>query len=589
MKVSKKTTVLGAFLGLLLTGSAAQAATIEVSSNITTSQTWTADNTYRLKGQIYVRNGATLTIQPGTVIASLPADQGSLAVTSGSRIHVQGTESNPVIMTSTNDTATWVGNDPKTGTWREAANEWGNLTIMGNAVIAESAEPGNTATPTGLNKAPMEGLVAEFAGDENVLYGGDNDDDDSGSVSYLSIRYGGKVIGLDNELNGLSLGGIGRGTDIHHVEIMNNVDDGIEIWGGTVNLKYLSVWNIGDDSIDIDQGWRGKMQFVLVVQGHSLDASQGSGVGDNGFELDGSEDSDAQPVTTGVIYNATFIGQPVDGDGATAWRDNARVQLRNSIFMDAGEAVVRFDNLDGDGSQGYGFNGTLSWLDTWATPYSHSHNPATTINGLGTDDTSTLQARYAAQVDGYLAEITDSVFYNNNHADAYSQADAVGVTASGDSNPAKHNVVANSSPIVDVTRGDPVLKGGKTILPVISLDPRAANDALTSNGTAPADGFFTQAPFRGAFSKDKNWLADWTAAHAFGMTVVNNTSEPAANVDITPTTSFQTENGVVYTVETSTDGLHWSPVMTVVGDGTEKNFTDVTGLTAGKLYRAIVQ
>jgi hypothetical protein len=79
---------------------------------------------------------------------------------------------------------------------------------------------------------------------------------------------------------------------------MNNVDDGIEIWGGTVNLKYFSIWNIGDDSFDVDQGWRGKAQFGLIVQGYSLDANQGSGVGDNVFETDGAEDSDAQPVTT---------------------------------------------------------------------------------------------------------------------------------------------------------------------------------------------------------------------------------------------------------------------------------------------------
>jgi hypothetical protein len=149
----------------------------------------------------------------------------------------------------------------------------------------------------------MEGLVAAFPGDTKVLYGGGNDDDDSGSISYLSLRYGGKVVGLNNELNGLSLGGIGRNTDIHHVEIMNNVDDGIEIWGGTVNLKYFSIWNVGDDSLDIDQGWRGKAQFGLIVQGYSANAAQGSGVGDNCIEIDGAEQSDYQPVTTGTIYN----------------------------------------------------------------------------------------------------------------------------------------------------------------------------------------------------------------------------------------------------------------------------------------------
>jgi hypothetical protein len=84
------------------------------------------------------------------------------------------------------------------------------------------------------------------------------------------------VLGLTNELNGLSLGGIGRAPDIHHVEIMNNVDDGVEIWGGTVSTKYMSVWNVGDDSFDVDQGHRGEHRFILIVQGYSLDVVQGS-------------------------------------------------------------------------------------------------------------------------------------------------------------------------------------------------------------------------------------------------------------------------------------------------------------------------
>ena len=247
--------------GALVVGGAASAAEIFISENISTSVTWTADNIYRLQSQIYVLPGASLTIEPGTVIASIPTTDGSgsLAVCRGAKIYVLGTAANPVIMTSANDDFV---------TWREAANEWGNLTVMGRGYISESLEPGNSATFSANNIAPMEGLIASFPGDTRVLYGGGDDDDDSGCISYLSIRYGGRVVGLGNELNGLSLGGIGRETDIKFVEIMNNVDDGIEIWGGTVNLQFASVWNVGDDSIDCDQGWRGSMQFVLIVQGY---------------------------------------------------------------------------------------------------------------------------------------------------------------------------------------------------------------------------------------------------------------------------------------------------------------------------------
>jgi hypothetical protein len=492
---------------------AAQASEILVTSNISVSTTWTANNVYNLQNQIYVLPGATLTIEAGTVVASTTNLGGSLAVCRGAQIFVQGTKADPVIMTSTADVSTWSGGNPKTGTWREAANEWGNLTLMGSAYISENAIAGNVSTPNANNVAAMEGLVAGFPGDTKVLYGGGNDDDDSGTITYLSVRYGGKVIGLNNELNGLSLGGIGRNTDIHHVEVMNNVDDGIEIWGGTLNLKYFSIWNVGDDSFDVDQGWRGKAQFGLLVQGYSLNAAQGSGVGDNCFETDGAEDSDWQPVTTAVVYNCTVIGQPIDGDQGTAWRDNARVQYRNCIFMDLGEELVKFDNIDGDGAHGYGFNGTLSWANTWTTAYNavppHANDP---INP---------GAFYTAQTSGKLAEITDSVFFRNQFANAYTEATSRGVL-----DPANNNVLIPGfnpvdAPIQSITRGPSVVKGGKTMVPVIGLDPRPTNQALTSVAAAPNDGFFTSALYRGAFAPGpacQTWLASWTASEAFGFT-----------------------------------------------------------------------
>ncbi len=486
-------------------------AQVLVNADIAVSTTWTANNTYNLQKQIYVLPGATLTIQAGTVVASTTNLGGSLAVCRGAQIIVQGTEKNPVIMTSTADVATWTGGNPKTGTWRTGVNEWGNLTIMGRGYISENVVPvglpPNNPAPTATNWAAMEGLIAQFPGDPNVLYGGGDDWDDSGTITYLSIRYGGKVIALNNELNGLSLGGIGRETDIHHVEIMNNVDDGIEVWGGAVNLKYFSIWNIGDDSLDLDQGWRGKAQFGLIVQGYSVDAAQGSGVGDNCFETDGAEDSDWQPVTTATIYNCTVIGQPFDGDHATAWRDNARIQYRNMIITDCGEEVVRNDHKDGDGANGYGWNGTLSFVNTWTTPYTSTSlinapaNPA---------------AFYQSQTSGNLIEITDSVFFNNTHAAAYTEANNRLVFAAANNNVKE----PASSPITGITRAAAVLlpTANKVMARVTALDPRPANDALTSVAWAPRDGFFCSAHYRGAFAPGNDWMAGWTASSAFGMT-----------------------------------------------------------------------
>ncbi len=507
MRSSLKSAALTAIVGIGMTG-AAEAGEVLVTSDIAVSTVWTADNTYNLQDQIYVLPGATLTIQAGTLVASTTDLGGSLAVTRGAQIFVRGTKTNPVIMTSTADVATWVDGCPQTGTWREEANEWGNLTIMGRGYISEDATPGNLETPDTANVGAMEGLTEAFPGDSRVLYGGGDDDDDSGSIRYLSMRYGGKVIGLGNELNGLSLGGIGRETDIHHIEIMNNVDDGIEIWGGTVNLKYISIWNIGDDSFDVDQGWRGKAQFIFIVQGHSLDASQGSGVGDNCFETDGAENSHYQPVTTATIYNATVIGQPAAGDHGTAWRDNARVQYRNCIFMDVGEQVVKFDNIDGDGGSGYGHMGTLSWADTWTTPFS-THS---TVNAP-----SVPADFYKAQSSGNLAEIKDSVFFRNLFGSGYTEATARGVFDIANDNVVIPGFDPADAPIKHLTRGPLVTKGGKSLLPVVLIDPRPAHEARLSVAKAPADGFFSPSKFRGAFSPRSNWLCGWSAADAFGF------------------------------------------------------------------------
>lgn len=490
--------------------SAAGAAEILVTSDITVSTTWTANNTYNLQNQIYVKDGATLTIEAGTIVASTVGLDGGIAVARGSKIFVNGTATNPVIMTSKADVATWTGGNPKTGTWREAANEWGNLTIMGSAYISEDAFAGNVAFCDAGNEAVMEGLLTGGTPDPR-LYGGGNDDDDSGTLQYLSLRYGGLVIGLGDELNALSLGGIGRQTDIHHVEVMNNVDDGIEVWGGTVNLKHISIWNVGDDSLDLDQGWRGQAQFGLIVQGYSLDAAQGSGVGDNCIEVDGAETAAYQPVTTAQLYNFTVIGQRLDGDEAVAYRDNARLQVRGSIFMDIGAGLVLLDDPGGAGG-GYGLSGTLPWASTWTTSYTTT----SMVNAC-----SNPGAIYTAQTAGTgldtLNEISDSVVFN--------VASVAAATAVGVFNAANDNVTAASMPITAISREATVIKGGKQMARVLSLDPRAANDAVASVGSAPNNGFYTPVTYRGAFATTKsNWLCGWTAADAFGMLSVPGTS-----------------------------------------------------------------
>ncbi len=505
-----------AMIGIVLSGVAS--AQIVVNSDITTSTTWTSNNVYDLQAQVRVRNGATLTIQPGTVIASSStANDSSLIVTRQGTIMALGTKGNPIIFTSDDDRATWTGGDPKTGAWRGVASEWGNVTIMGEAYMNDFNVVGNVSGFNASNFGNMEGLTV----DPLHQYGGGNDNDDSGTFKYVSLRYGGFTLAPAVELNGLSLGAVGRGTDIHHVDVMNNRDDGIEIWGGTVNLKYLNIWNVGDDSLDIDQGYRGKIQFGLIVQGNSDHGSQGSGTGDNCFEIDGAEDCFWQPVTTTSIYNVTAIGMPDSPaagrfgcDEGTTWRASARVQYRNCIWMDLGEELIQVDATDGapDNSCAYGSNGTLTWAQTWTTAYN---------GAIGTDpnDPPGEAAFYQTQVDGNLSEITDSVFYNNDDVTAptaYAEATTVGVVPGTGAN---DNVVEPANiPIRGITRDANDDYSTFRMNRVIGLDPRANNNAAFSADSAPADGFFSAARFRGGFHPCKNyWVVGWTAADAFGF------------------------------------------------------------------------
>lgn len=565
----KKLVLLIALIGMALVSTAGAVGTI-VSGDITTDVHWTkAGMPYSMSGAVNVRPGASLTIDPGVVVATYKVgpglQEGTLIVCRGAKLFVNGTQEEPVIFTSAEDVATWTGSsvtrsgvpavgypdgyvtmintlgDPKTGLWRDKCLEWGSIAILGEGYISashyannprtwdESLDGGltytthtNTKCPSGMNKAKMEGTTLQYTGDTRALYGGSNDDDDSGSIRYLSIRYGGKVIVDTDELNGLSLGGVGRGTDIRHVEIMNNVDDGIEIWGGTVNLSYLNIWNIGDDSLDIDQGWRGNAQYGLIVQGYSQSASQGSGVGDNCFEMDGAEDADAQPVTTAKISCFTVVGQPgtedlPGGDGGTAWRDNARVQFDRCIWMDLDDQIVLFDCQDGDGADGYDgdgsnstklkdnipLDGTMNWDQHWTTSYNTWKSSVyADPRGCGINFASLYEQWMGIDPDGMLCQITNSVIKNDAATNPgcyteYDRLSGLGANFTG-------NVKTTLLPIVQLDRGPVVtVAAAYDILPVTFINPLPANDALAIGAGG----------FRGC-----NWLAGWTAAYAFGMT-----------------------------------------------------------------------
>lgn len=287
--------------------------------------TWDSKNTYVLDGLVFVNDGQTLTIEPGTVIRG-KTGQGSeasaLVVARGGRIIAQGTPEAPIIFTVE-------GDDLEGSIPMEATGLWGGLIILGNAPLNASG-----------GEAAVEGIaISEPRG----IYGGQDPLDDSGILQYVSIRHGGTNIGLENEINGLTLGGVGSGTTIDHVEVISNADDGIEIFGGTVNLKYIISAFCGDDAFDIDMGYRGKGQFWLAIQSHES--------GNEILEVDGSPGHlTAQPYTRPEIYNLTAFGKGVNQNGWMAtFTTNAAGIIRNSIFLDQKNGIS-LSNYDGQPS-----------------------------------------------------------------------------------------------------------------------------------------------------------------------------------------------------------------------------------------------
>ena len=299
--------------------------------NITSDKTLDASKIWLLKGRVSVVSGSTLTIPAGTILKAASgtgADATTLIIARGAKIIANGTANAPIIMTSVSDNigvgGTYPSRGPALGV--DTRGLWGGLLILGNAPCSFSGD---------VAELQIEGIPTS---DVNGLYGGTNPADDSGSVEYLSIRHGGAEIGEGNEINGLTLGGVGSATKINHVEVVANVDDGIEFFGGTVNASNLLVWGQGDDAIDIDQGYAGTIDGAMVIL---TDAS------DHGFEVDGPEGSALGSFT---LKNVTVIGATkacsalgVNGEIAD-FRKAATGSLSNILFKDfSGEKDVELD------------------------------------------------------------------------------------------------------------------------------------------------------------------------------------------------------------------------------------------------------
>jgi hypothetical protein len=281
------------------------------------SETWTAENVYVLTGKVVVESGHTLTIEPGTIIK---ANEGSgtlasaLVIRQGARINAVGTATEPIIFTSILDN---IQAGELTGTNLSETDQglWGGIVVLGYAPI--SAADGD-------NVAQIEGFPVT---DQFGAFGGSDPADNSGTMAYVSIRHGGALIGAGNEINGLTLGGVGTGTSISNIEVVSNLDDGVEFFGGTVNVTNVLVGFQGDDGIDIDMNYAGTVSNFMVINGNNSDEA---------MEVDGPEGSTHTTglfaLENGTVY--TFGGTEARGD----FKSKAQGSITN---VKMGEARIR--------------------------------------------------------------------------------------------------------------------------------------------------------------------------------------------------------------------------------------------------------
>lgn len=309
---------------------------------ITGTRTLCPDTTYYLNGKTWVAANAKIVIPAGTVIKGIkkaaPADASALVITQGGKIEAGGTATCPVIFTSQTDTT---GSTPAPG-------DWGGVVLLGRAPINV---PGGTAQIEGITSAPV-GVTS--------TYGGNISSDTSGFMRFVRIQFAGALVSQDNELNSLTLGGVGCGTDLHHIETFKGADDGFEFFGGTVNARYLLALANNDDQFDFDLGYSGHIQYAVSILDPTL--SSGYSANSNGIECDneGTSPFTNTPLTKPVLSNFTIVGTSNGSATGTLlagaqFRRNTRFIFRNSVVYGYPTGLLLDVSAAGN---------TAKWVDT---------------------------------------------------------------------------------------------------------------------------------------------------------------------------------------------------------------------------------
>jgi hypothetical protein len=409
-------TSLALALGVLVAGSAS--ALTQVAADVTTDTTWcdgVNTSPIILEQPIFVKSGATLTILPGCIIRGQPrtaavtpgsttGTPGALIVTQNGKIIANGSVNLPIIMTTAavdnnndglpddvspsdgffdawtsgdlflDDTPTTEPLAPLNTAGTSNVSLWGGAVVLGNAPTNLGSGCG-----VGLGRCTIEGLTVPGFNVADATYGGLFPHDNSGSMQFISIRHAGDEIGAANELNGISLGGVGDGTVFENIEVYVNFDDGIEWFGGTVNGKNLHVAFAGDDTFDLDQGYTGVNQFLFGIMpffNENGGGAFGAASGERAGEWDGDDfteaggvnvqsDGSCRPFSNPNMYNMTIIGStlqtPRDFTPASAAGSKTGVHMRNgfagellnSVVVNIGGKGISIDTGVGDGCPGF--------------------------------------------------------------------------------------------------------------------------------------------------------------------------------------------------------------------------------------------
>lgn len=456
--------------------------------------------TYILDKKIYVPSGKSLTIAPGTVIKgryrTTPDSATALTVMRGGRIVANGTPGCQIVFTAEADPMDGSYALSNKGMWGGvciAGKASNNLTLAANGPFQAGVGDGKICVANGLGT--FEGFASSNSRDQfgaNLTAGESFDDDDnSGILSYVSIRHAGAILQVGGELNGLSLGSVGRGTTIDHIEIISCADDAMEFWGGTVNVKNFATLFGNDDMFDWDDGYRGNSQFIFGLK--TADTLAASVDADNGFEMDADDQkSNLTPRSHPIIYNVTMIGngkQKLTSDNSGIAAIEAKELTEGEIYNSV------FANFR------YGMN-VIKTLGT-RTGTSEAYHNWSSANGNGSNS---LKVKCNAFVG-----CTQNFAIDKNGTGVVATADTAQFFTTD------LNTASSSLPGFTY-----LWSQNYTTNAVATKFDAIPNPALTISGgctAAPADGFFTPVTYKGAFaSSGKNWLSDWTYTQLLNVT-----------------------------------------------------------------------